>query len=134
MHLWRSSGHTRGPWGEQGRQESAGCSSDLSRGPRGPKPNAGTVGPKIATTGVPTAVARWSGAESLVTSTAPCSRSAAEARSGSPPVGGEGGGRRVLVTQPRGVPGEPEGGAEREPPPGDPRPPRRGLRHLGGRG
>ena len=38
--------------------------------PRGPKPNAGTVGPKIATTGVPTAVARCSGAESLVTSTA----------------------------------------------------------------
>ena len=37
---------------------------------RGPNPKSGTVGPKIATVGVPIADARCSGAESLVTSTA----------------------------------------------------------------
>ena len=67
MHRWCPSGHVIGPCEEHGRQSSAGCSTTRSPGPRGPNPKAGTVGPKTATIGVPTAVARCSGSESLVT-------------------------------------------------------------------
>ena len=56
-----------------------------SRGPRGPNPKAGTVGPKIATVGVPTACAKCSGAESFVTNTAACSIKAADWRNVSAP-------------------------------------------------
>ncbi len=52
----------------------------MSPARRGPNPKSGTVGPKRATMGVPTAVARCSGAESFVTSTAARWMSAAEAR------------------------------------------------------
>ena len=70
MQRWWPSGQTGGPCWEQGRQAQR---LDLDHAcparPRGPKPNAGTVGPKIATIGVPDAAARCSGAESLVTRT-----------------------------------------------------------------
>ena len=86
MQRWWPSGQPAGPCGEQGRQAESGVlRSPHRRGPSGPKPNAGTVGPKIATTGVPDAAARCSGAESLVTSTAARSMSAADARSDSCP-------------------------------------------------
>ena len=65
------------------------------RAPSGPKPCAGVVGPKTATTGVPTPVARWSGAESLVTSSAARSMTAADSRSESAPGGRVGPARRA---------------------------------------
>ena len=56
-----------------------------ARGASGPKPNSGTVGPKIATVGVPIADARCSGAESFVTITAHRPISSADASSESAP-------------------------------------------------
>ena len=86
MHLWWPSGQTAGPWAEQGRQRRPACPSARLRASVGPKPCSGTVGPKIATTGVPTAVARCNGAESLVTSVRARPITAAEARRPSAPA------------------------------------------------
>jgi hypothetical protein len=55
-------------------------------GASGPKPNDGTVGPKIVTVGTPMAEARCCGAESFVTSAAHRPISSADASSGRRPV------------------------------------------------
>lgn len=52
---------------QHGRHFRPFVSTTVSKGPEGPNPKAGTVAPKTATTGVPTAVARCKGALSLHT-------------------------------------------------------------------
>ena len=75
-----------GPGCAQGRQSSSPRPSTTSRGPSGPKPNDGVVGPKSATIGVRTAVARCSAAESFVTSACACSMMAAATRGPTSPA------------------------------------------------
>jgi hypothetical protein len=58
----------------------------IERGASGPNPNSGTVGPKMATVGVPMAEARCNGDESFVTSTVARAMSSADASSDSFPV------------------------------------------------
>src|SRR5690349_14280784 len=60
-------GHRCGPCRSHGRQPSVVTPSTMDFGASGPNPNSGTVGPKIATVGVPMADARCSGEESFVT-------------------------------------------------------------------
>ena len=62
------------PTGQAGQ-----CAAITWRGDSGPKPNSGTVGPKIVTVGVPMADARCCGAESLAMSTRQRPRRAAVA-------------------------------------------------------
>ena len=69
------SGQAGGPCRSQGRQGRVSRPIVIDRGASGPKPKPGTVGPKIATVGVPMADARCCGEESLVTST-PLARAA----------------------------------------------------------
>src|SRR2546426_4078211 len=70
MQRWCPSGQLGGPCAEHGRHGNPESWTTWSRAPRGPKPNAGTVDPKIATVAVSAACAKCSGALSLVTSTA----------------------------------------------------------------
>src|SRR5438477_10902849 len=69
MQRWWPSGQRGGPCAEQGRHARPSTPTTRSRGPRGPNPKDGTVDPKIATVGVPTAWAKCNGALSFVTST-----------------------------------------------------------------
>ena len=66
--------------------ESAASCTTLLPCPSGPNPCAGVVGPNTATTGVPTPVAKCSGAESLVTSSAARAMIAADSRNDSAPA------------------------------------------------
>ena len=68
------------PWCEQGRHDRAESCTTLSQRPVGANPSSGEVGPKIATTGVPTAWARCIGAESLVTASIAVASPAAASR------------------------------------------------------
>ena len=52
MHRQCPRGHRRGPCRSHGRQASSVCPTVTDRLARGPKPNAGTVGPKIVIVGV----------------------------------------------------------------------------------
>src|SRR2546430_11532027 len=61
------SGHRCGPWRSHGRHDKPPCPAIAFLSARGPKPNSGTVGPKIVSVGVPIADARCCGAESFVT-------------------------------------------------------------------
>ncbi len=70
MHRWCPNGQLGGPCAEHGRHSRPSSWTTRSRGPRGPNPKRGVVDPKIATVGVSTACAKWSGALSFVTSTA----------------------------------------------------------------
>ena len=86
MHRKCFNGHSRGTMRAQGRHWSVSSPSVIERGASGPNPNAGTVGPKIATVGVPTADAICSGAESFDTMTAQRRISSADPSGESRPV------------------------------------------------
>src|SRR5436190_18855259 len=78
------SGHRCGPCRSQGRHDKPECPATTFRSASGPKPNSGTVGPKIESVGVPIADARCCGAESFVTIACARPMSSADASSGNP--------------------------------------------------
>ena len=67
-HARRPRGQRVPPWTLQGRHARSRLIT-RTRSPRGAKPKASCVGPKSATTGVPTAAARCAGPESFATTT-----------------------------------------------------------------
>jgi len=73
------------PWTLQGRQARSRLITRTAR-PRGAKPKASCVGPKSATTGVPTAAARCAGPESFAITIRARFKSAASAARSVPPT------------------------------------------------